>query len=191
MGATDVTAPWEVTGTRPGPPAFPQVEVPGAGVLSLATLDELRGARDSARANADHLARQAAELDEGAEDGLAEAGALLVTRQGGWDVPPDLAPLVLRAERLVARIAGLDDRMAALEGGGRPARTAGGLASTVRGWWGGMLRRLREHSAARLRSTLLQLAGTGMGVDVPGVEPLLDHAVELRARADGLRRALA
>jgi hypothetical protein len=185
-----VIATEDVTDPRPGPPAFPRVEVPGAGVLSLATLDELRDARDSARANADHLARQAAELEGQAEDRLAQAGALLVSRQPRWDVPDDLSPLLARAERLVLRISGLDERTAGLEPGVRPGRNALDPAPTLRGWWSRVLRGQRSRSAARLRHALVLIAEAGAGMDVPGVEPLLDDAAELWGRAAGLRRAL-
>jgi hypothetical protein len=80
-------------------------------MVSLPTLDELRDARNTAQANANHLALQAVELDRQAEDRFADAGALLVPRRAWWQVPAELSPWLAEAERLVARILLLDQRI--------------------------------------------------------------------------------
>jgi hypothetical protein len=181
----------DATTWRLGPPPFPQVEVPGAGAVSLATLAELRDARASARRREDDLARRAAELDGLAEDRLAQAGAFLVTHQEWWEAPPGVSPLLARAERLVARISWLDERSAGLEAGGGPLGNAVHPVSTLRGWWGVILRGQRVRSVVRLRRTLVRIAGVAAHSGLPEVGPLLDHAAELRARAGDLRPELA
>ena len=173
------------------PPAFPQVHLPGVGMVSLATLDELRDARNTAQANANHLAWQAVELDRQVEDRFADAGALLVPRRAWWQVPADLSPRLAEAERLAASIVPLDRRLAGLD-------QLPGLdrQRTVRefGRWLNKLAatRQRARAAAHLRRTLVSIARTGAaaGMSVPDVHPLLEQATELHARAEGLRAAL-
>jgi hypothetical protein len=172
--AAEYLADWQ-----PAPPAFPRVEVPDVGPVSLATLDELREARAAARASADHLVWLAAELDGLAEDRLAQAGAILLTRRDAWAIPPGLAALVARGERLVRRVARLDGLAADVERGGALTRVAVLPA----------LGAARTRAAARLRRVLVLIAGGPAGAEAPDVPPLWEHAAELRTRAEGLRRS--
>jgi hypothetical protein len=171
---------------QPSPTGYPQVSLAGVGMVSLATLDELREARRTEQVNADHLAGQADELEQRAEDRLADAGAHLAPRRDWWQVPGELWPHLQEADRLVARIWRLDERAAADPGPARGPSRALAWASHH------LARRDRSRSTARLRQVLVAIARAGAeaGVDVPGVEPLLDEAAELEARARGLRTAL-
>lgn len=172
--------------------AFTPVDLPGVGTISLATLDELRDFRDRERANAERLTREASELDWHAEERLAAAGAYLVPRRAWWQPPAELAPWLAEADRLVARIAALDERAARLPaprpaGGGNPrAGIRAGKRDVAAG-------RDRDRAAAQLRTALVTIArvGAAAGVDVPDVEPLLEEAAELQARAQQLRFELA
>ena len=173
------------------PPTFPQVPLAGVGLVLLATLDELRDARETEQANADHLAWQAEDLDRQAEDRLADAGALLVPRRAWWRVPAELSPWLVDAERLVARVLLLDQR---LEGLQRTARPEGPRATArIRRWVSERAAKDRIRAAERLREALVRIAQLGgeAAAAVPDVEPLLDQATELQARAEGLRTALA
>jgi len=173
-------------------PAFPQVHVPGVGMVSIATLDELCDARDKEQANANHLAWQLAELERQAEDRLADAGALLVPRRGWWEVPTELMPRVAEAERLVARVLLLDRRIAGLERAPQPERRH--VVWKVRAWMGERVARTRRvRAAAQLREALVLIARTGAAAaaTVPDVAPLFEEAMELQARAEGVRVALA
>jgi hypothetical protein len=182
----------QATSWQSAPPAFPQADVSGVGVVSLATLDELRDARRTEQATADHMTWQAAELEGQAEAALADAGALLVPRRDLWRAPPELAPRMARAERLSRFISRLDGIMARLmgppgpDGAPPPARIRASVAGRI-------LPRLRAAAAARLRRGLVEIArGEGLaGVDVPDVEPHLEQAAELQARAETLRATLA
>ncbi len=159
-------------GNPPGPGQFAQVTLSGVGPVSLVPLDELRAARREAYERADALAVQAADLEARAEDRLADAGALLVPRREWWPVPLELAPQLVKADRLVARIARLDQR--GVDGNDLFSR---------------MRRYQRARAASRLRSLLVEiaLAGGEAGVDVPDVEPPLDEAARLAAHAYGVR----
>lgn len=167
----------------PARPVFPQVDVPIAGPVSLASVDELRAACHAEQADADRLAWEAAELQQVAEDRCADAGALLVPRRAWWPVPAELSPWLDRAELLAARVSRLDDRIARLESGSRL------LAALA----GPPLRRQRRRSAARLRESLLSVVEFGgqEGAQVPDVEPLLQQAFELETQAEELRADLA
>jgi hypothetical protein len=178
--------------SQPVPPGFPQVHISGVGMVSLATLDELRDARDTEQANADHLTWQTTELYGLAEDRFANAGALLVPRRAWWQVPSELSDRLALAERLVARTLRLDERIASLEKAPQSGRLQ--LASKIRRQvcrWAASVRRFR--SAARLREALVTIGRTGAaaGMAVPEVEPLIEQAIELQARAEGLRAALS
>jgi len=179
-------------GRQLAPPAFPQVHLPGVGMVSLATLDELRDARNTVKANTNHLAWQAVELDRQVEDRFADAGALLVPRRAWWQVPVDLYPWLAEAERLAARILLLDQRLAGFDWVSRPDRQ-----HTVPpfGRWLNKLAatKQRARAAASLRRTLVLIARTAVdaAMSVPDVHPLLEQATELHARAEGLRAALA
>ncbi len=161
-------------------------------MVSLATPDELRDAPSAEQANADQLAWQAAQLNRQAEDRFAEAGALMVPRRAWWQVPAELSPLLAEAERLVARILLLDERIADLERAPQPDVRHG--ISKIRGWVSKCAAQNdRVRAATQLRRTLVMIARTGAraGVAVPDVEPVLEQATELQARAEGLRAALA
>jgi hypothetical protein len=162
--------------------AFTPMEIPGVGTVSLAAADELRDLRDRERASSERLARLASELDWQAEDRLATAGAYLVPRRAWWRPPAELEPWLAEAERLVARISALDERAHLAQG--RPAGGGGG---------GGGIGRDRDRAAGQLRTALVTIArvGAAAGVDVPDVEPLLEEAAELQARAQQLRFELA
>ena len=161
-------------------------------MVSLATLDELCDARDTERANASHLAWQAADLEGQAEDRFADAGALLVPRRGWWEVPPALSPWVAQAERLVARVLMLDRRIAALAQAQQHEgqHVVSQVARRVREY---LARTQRLHAAARLRQRLVWIARAGAAavVAVPDVAPVFEEAMELEARGEGLRVALA
>jgi len=161
---------------------FPQVNVWGVGPVSMATLDELRDVGRVAHDSVEDLARRTAELEGRAEDRVADAGAVLVPRREWWPVPQELAARLPETDRLVFHIARLDQGMAA-----RPP--GGGLVSRARGW---LTRQRRERAAGRLRELLVEFArgGAEAGIDVPGVEPLLEEAAELEARASEHRAAL-
>lgn len=145
-----------------------QVSVWGVGAISLATLDELHGARQAQYERVAGLATEHAGLAGHAEDRLADVGALLVPRRAWWPVPRELEPRLLDADRLVARIAKLDGRT---------------------DW---LSRQRRAQASARLRGVLLEVAHAGAeaGIDVPDVEATLEEAAALRSRADELRAAL-
>ncbi len=164
-----------VVDQQPPPAQFAQVTLGGVGPVSLAPLDELRAARHAAYERADALAAQGADLEARAEDRLADAGALLVPRRDWWLVPLELAPQMVKADRLVARIARLDQRGA---DGDR-------LFSRLR-------RYRRARAASRLRSLLVRIARGGgeSGVEVPDVEPLLEEAASLAAHAQDFRGEL-
>lgn len=157
---------------------------------TLATLDELRGARGRERAESDHLTAQAAELDADAEDRLADAGAHLVPRRAWWRVPAEVTPRVAEAERLVARVSALDERLARLQESGRTK--AGWLRWTHAMRWTAA-RWERDRAASQLRTALVTIAQVGgpTVVEVPDVEPILEQAAELQARARHLRSSLA
>ncbi|HKF76828.1 MAG TPA: hypothetical protein VKF59_11850 [Candidatus Dormibacteraeota bacterium] len=167
----------------PANPGFPQVDVPVAGLVSMASLDELRAARYAEQAETDRLVWEAAELERVAEDRRADAGALLVPRRAWWPVPTELSPWLDRAELLAVRVSRLDYRIARLESRSRL------LAALV----GPVLRRERRRSAARLRESLLNVVEFGgqEGAHVPDVEPLLEEAFQLEAQAGTLRADLA
>jgi len=144
-----------------------QVSVWGVGVVSLATLDEVRAAGYAQRERVDRLAYEDADLAGRAEDRLADVGALLVPRRAWWPVPPDLEPRLQEADQLVARIARLQ---------------GGGWLSTRR----------RSRASARLRQVLLEVAhrGAEAGIGVPDVEPVLEEAMALQERSRQVRAAL-
>lgn len=178
------------TSRQLAPPAFPQVHLSGVGMVSLATLDELRDARNTVQANAKHLAWQAVELDRQVEDRFADAGALLVPRRDWWQVPVDLYPWLAEAEQLAARILLVDQRLAGFDQVPEARRQhavpqfrwLNKLAATKQ----------RARAAAHLRRTLVIIARTAAaaGMAVPDVHPLIEQATELQARAEGLRAAL-
>ena len=173
-------------------PAFPQVHLPGVGMVSMAPLDELRDARDNEQANANHLAWQSVELEGQAEDRMADAGALMVPRRAWWEVRPELFPRVAEAERLVARVLLLDSQIARLEQAPQPKTRH--VLSKVGGWVRERVARTRRvRAAAQLREALVLIARTGAAaaVRVPDVAPLIEEATELQARAERLRVALA
>jgi hypothetical protein len=145
-----------------------QVTVWGVGVVSLATLDELRAARQAEEERVRWLAHEEAELAGQAEDRLADVGALLVPRRARWPVPPALEPHLREADRLVAGIARLDGRT---------------------GW---LSRQRRARASTRLRGILLDVAHAGAeaGIDVPDVEAALEEAAVVHRRAEELRSAL-
>jgi hypothetical protein len=179
-------------GTAPRSDALPAVEIPGVGTVSLAALDELRALRDRERASSGRLAALAAELDGQAEDHLAAGGAHLAPRRAWWRPPAEVEPWLAEADRLVARIAALDERAARL-GPTRPASPGGPLARLRAGRSDEPIGRDRDRAAAQLRTALVTIArmGAAAGVDVPDVEPLLEAAAELQARAQQLRVELA
>ena len=161
-------------------------------MVSLATLDELRDARNTVKANANHLAWQAVELDRQVEDRFADAGAILVPRRAWWQVPVDLSPWLAEAERLAARILLLDQRLAGFDQVPSPDKQH--MARPFGRWLNKLAAtRQRARAAAHLRTTLVSIARTGAaaGMSVPDVHPLLEQATELHARAEGLRAALA
>jgi hypothetical protein len=145
-----------------------QVTVWGVGAVSLASLDELRGARQAQYERVHGMAMEHAGLAGQAEDRFADVGALLVPRRDWWPVPPELEPRLQEADRLVARIAQLHGRT---------------------GW---LSRQRLAHASARLRGVLLEVAHVGAeaGIDVPDVEPTLEDAAAFQGRADELRAAL-
>ena len=171
------------------PPTFPRAELSGVGVVSLATLEELRGARHTEQARVEQMAWQVAELGLQVEDCLAAAGALLVPRRAWWPVPPELYPHLAEAERLASRISLLDRQIGDLG----PAPDRSDLVFRIRGWGGGQrVRRSRDRTAAQLRRALVLIASAGAtaGAGVPDVGPLFEQADQLWARAEGLRGAL-
>lgn len=156
---------------------------------ALATLEELRDAARRMQAESEHLAAQAGELDACAEERFADAGAYLVPRREWWRAPAELVSQLAEADRLVAAIAAIDQRLARLEGrasaGARrrhPWLDARAAAARLR----------RDRAASRLRATLVTIArvGAAAAIEVPDVEPILAEAVELHARARHLRFSL-
>jgi hypothetical protein len=154
---------------------------------TLATLDELRDTAQRTRADGEHLAAQADALDARADDRLADAGAHLVPRQEWWRPSPGLVPKLAEADRLVARIAALDRRLAGLAAPGPGPAGLWTRALT------GVARHARDRAAARLRTALVTIAleSGAAAIDVPDVEPIMEEAAELRARARHLRFSLS
>lgn len=173
-------------------PDLSQVDVPGAGTISLMPLDRLRDALREGLAGADDMAREAAELELLAEDRLADAGALLVPRRAWWRCRPQLDPWLDEAERLAARVEQLDAEIERAERERPPARR-GPLAALVDRWRSGLdLRWARSAAAAELRRVLVLIAGQAgqEAAAAPGVAPLLNEIGELETRTAALRTAL-
>jgi hypothetical protein len=172
----------------PVPSAFPQVGLPGLGLVSLASLDELYQAQLTEQADLDQINWQAAELDRHAEDSLADAGAMLVPRRASWQVPLELSPWMPEADRLVTRIATLDEHIARLD-----ARVEHGDASrpSLTGWRRRLAAGQRARAIQRLRGVLVHVgrAGADAGSEAPGAGPLLGQAAQQRARAASMRAA--
>ena len=156
---------------------------------TMATLDELRDAGRRERGERDHLAAQAAELEARAEDRLADAGAHLVPRGAWWRPQAEAAAWLATAERLVARITALDEQLARLRAS---ADGQAGRLRWIHAWRRTAAQRRRDHAASQLRAALVTIAREGAkdGVGVPGVEPILEEAAELEARARHLRLSL-
>lgn len=153
------------------------------------TLDDLLDAAQRMQADSEHLAAEALELDACAEDRFADAGAYLVPRREWWRPSAELVAQLAEADRLVAAIAALDQRLARLEGlddadAGRRHRWLDARTAAAR--------RRRDRAASRLRSALVRIgrAGATAAVQVPDVEPILAEAVELLSRARRLRFSL-
>jgi hypothetical protein len=164
------------------------VGLPGLGLVSLASLDELHQARLTEQAELDQINWQVGQLDRHAEDSLAEAGAVLVPRRATWQVPLELSPWMPEADRLAGLIASLDERIARLDAsspGPEPARPS--LTTWRRRLAASRRARLSQH----LRSVLVHVAtaSTDAGAEAPGAGPLLDQAAQQRARAGTLRAA--
>jgi hypothetical protein len=174
-------------------PDLSQVDVPGAGPISLAPLDRLRDALGEGLASADDMARESAELALAAEDRLADAGALLVPRRAWWRCRPQLEAWLDEAERLAARVELLDGEIERAERE-RQAVRRGPLATLVDRWRGGLrdLHWARSAAAAELRRVLVLVAGQAgdEAAEAPDVAPLLTEVGEMETRAAALRSAL-
>lgn len=170
-----------------------QVDVPGAGTISLMPLDRLRDALREGLASADDMAREAAELELVVEDRLADAGAILVPRRAWWRCRPPLDPWLDEAERLAARVELLDAEIerAAQE---RQSARRGPLASLLHRYRSGLedLRWSRSAAAAELRRILVLIASQAgdEAAAAPDAGPLLTEIGEMEARAAALRSAL-
>lgn len=178
-------------GGRDAPP--PQVDVPGAGPISLVSLDGLREALRAEQAAADHMTREATGVTRRIEDRLADIGALLVPRRGWWRCRPQLAPWLDEAERLVDGISLLDAEIERV-GARQPAPVWIGVVMRALG-----LDRLEQLQQSRVRAAtelrrILVLIASQAGDDaagVPDVGPMLVEAGELEAYADQLHDALS
>lgn len=172
---------------------FAQIEVAGAGPISMATLGQLRVTLGSLREQVDQRQAGIREADSRIEDTLADLGALLVPRRAWWTPPGDFQPWLEEADQLVARIAQLDDQIARAEPGQRAAASMLRLAARI-------ARRdpayERPRAAARLRHILVQIASWAITTapavtKVPDAEALMSEAFELQAHAGELRAACA
>ena len=172
---------------------FTQVDVVGAGSISMATIDQLRGALGTLRHQIQQQQDELREAGDKTEDALADLGALLVPRRGWWNPPTEFHPQLLEAERLVAQIALLDERIARAEPNRPP-----GAAATLLGVPARVARRdpvhERSRAAGKLRNVLVQIASAAGATapavgGVPDAEPLLTKAFELQSRASELRAA--
>jgi len=171
---------------------FAQVEVAGVGLVSMATLGQLRTALDSLREQVVQQRAGIRDAESRIEDTLADLGALLVPRRAWWTPTADFNPWLEEAERLVARITQLDRQIARAESGRRSAAAAAMLRLAAR-----IARRDPEHertrAAARLRHILIETASWAITTapavaKVPDAEAfvaqifgLQGHAAELRA----------
>lgn len=158
--------------------------------LTLVTLEELHHTRERERTESEHVAAQAAELDALADGRFADAGAHLVPRRAWWRPPAEVVPWLAEAERRVAHIRALDERLERLREHGRanpgPLRWLQGQRYRAAGWE-------RDRAGSRLRSALVMIARVGgaAGSGVPDVAPLLEEAADLQARARHLRFSLS
>jgi hypothetical protein len=150
----------------PAAGSFPQVEVPGVGVLSLAALDQVQETIRVEEAQASGVAWRLAELEAESEDRMAEAGAFLVPRRAWWRVPPALTPWLIEADRLVTSIATMEGR--------------------------GQSGRQRDRTALRrILVMMAEAADEAAAAAVPDVAPLLGLARDLSAQAEEHRSAMA
>lgn len=172
-----------------------KVELPGAGLVSRATLEQLRHQQSIMR---DHVREQLVNLRTAealAEDRLADLSALLVPRRAWWSPPPELLPWLQEADRLVARITQLDLHIEAAVP--RPAGTAGAsLSRLIARVAGRDPVRERARAARRLRDILVRTGSWAVEqapdvAGVPDTEGLLAQVHELRAWADQLRAAFS
>jgi len=157
---------------------FEQVQLPDVGSVTLATLDQLRKARQQEDAAARSVGDEAAEANAQMQDRYADIGALLVPAKDRWPVPTELAPGVERAEQLVGAIKATDARLANLNVGS--SQGLPGLVTRVKNWGSKKeLQRQRARTSADLRSLLVDIGRRGGPIasqSIPALGPLLEQA---------------
>ncbi|HKA48212.1 MAG TPA: hypothetical protein VKK19_01325 [Candidatus Dormibacteraeota bacterium] len=174
---------------------FAQVDVPGAGLVSMATLGQLRTTLGNLREQVAQMQAGIRDADSRIEDALADLGALLVPRRAWWTPSTDFHPWLEEADRLVARITQLDQQI----GRGEPGQRTAAAAAVLR-LAGRITRRdtarERARAAARLRQILVETASwattTAPAVaKVPDAEALVAEVFELQTHVGKLRAACA
>ena len=172
---------------------FAQVEVPGAGLVSMATLGQLRTTLGNLREQVAQRQVGIRDADSRIEDTLADLGALLVPRRAWWTPSADFHPWLEEADRLVARITELDQKIAPAEPGQRAAAVAAMLRFAAR-----IAGRDRAHertrAAARLRQILVEIASWAITTapavaKVPDAEALVAGIFTLQTQVGELRAA--
>jgi len=162
---------------------FEHIQLPDVGSVTLATLDQLRQARQQEDAAARSVGNEAAEANAQMQDRYADVGALLVPAKNSWPVPTELAPGVERAEQLVGAIRATDARLADLNAGS--SQGLSGLFSRVKNWGSKKeLQRQRARTSADLRSLLVdvgQRGGSLASQSIPALGPMLEQAAAAAA----------
>ncbi len=91
--------------------SFQTVEIPDAGTVTLATLDQLRSSRAQFVAHAQGLANKASDELRQAEQRYADAGAIIVPRESEANLALEVKPQADRARQLVDQIKSLDGQL--------------------------------------------------------------------------------
>lgn len=141
--------------TQPSP--VPQVVVTESGPVTLADLDQLKAATDSAPAKQQELEHEAQSLRGLAEGLWVQRGRLLLAGEGQWDPSPSQAPLVTSAKTLDAQLQELDARLTGLPS--EPHSGLGRIVAKAADW--NEHRKLvaeRTNLDPQLRTLLIQLA---------------------------------
>jgi hypothetical protein len=167
-------------------PAFDFVDLPGAGRVIVAPVDQLREAREAARATARDLFARVAAIAASAEERLADAGAALVPQRALWPVPPALHGRLRRADELVAQLADIDGRRRDPASSAEP-----GPFRRLRAWrLAHRLDAARDAACLELRGILVEVAraagATGAGSSQAG--PVLDEVRALEEDAARVQR---
>jgi hypothetical protein len=162
---------------------FEHIQLPDVGSVTLATLDQLRQAREQEDAAARSVGNEAAEANAQMQDRYADIGALLVPAKNRWPVPTELAPDIERVEQLVGAIKAADARLADLNAGS--SQGLSGVFSRVKNWGSKKeLQRQRARTSADLRSLLVGVGQRGAPLasqSIPALGPMLEQAAAAAA----------